>query len=130
VHADLGEYRWASLRAVAQKADSQANSLFHPDHRTAVCTAFPDRSRAASGALAGLGVVLRQSVAHYRASFQEPVRDSPLAMGALAPLDALQVLQPPGARKKVVFQTKSLAALQPALLAGVPLSAAQMAKRE
>jgi hypothetical protein len=93
-HADPGECRWASLRAVVQRVDSQANSPFHQGHRTAVCTVFPDH-QAAWDALAGRDVVLRQSVVRFQASFQELVRDCPSATGEKAQSVALQALQQP-----------------------------------
>jgi hypothetical protein len=94
VHADPGECQWASIHVVAQKVDSLANSLFHPVHRTAVCTVFPVHL-VASDALAARDVVLRRSVVRFRASFQALVRDSPLAMGEKAPSDAHRARQVP-----------------------------------
>jgi hypothetical protein len=93
-HGDPDECQWASIRAVVQKVDSQANSLFHPVHRTAACTVFPDR-QAASGALAGRDVVLLPSVARFRESFQALVRDCRLAMGEKAHSDAHPARQVP-----------------------------------
>jgi hypothetical protein len=118
-HADPDEYRWASLRAVAQKVDSPANSLFHRGPQIGGCTAFPDRL-AASDASAGPGAVLRRSVARFPASFQGLVRDYQLAMGAQAPSDAhraRQVPQPPDGRTEVESQPEPRAVVQKALLA-------------
>jgi len=89
----------ASLHAVVQKVDLLANFPFLRGHPAAACIVFPDRS-AASAASAGRDVVRRQSAARFPASFQEPVRDSPLASAAKVRQDALQshrVPQPPGA---------------------------------
>jgi hypothetical protein len=86
-HVDPDECQWASIRVVAQKDDSQANFRFRPVRRTAACTVFPDR-QAASGALAGRDVVLRPSVARFRASFQALVPGCPWATGEKAHSDA------------------------------------------
>lgn len=108
-----------SLRAVVQKVDSPVSFQFHPDHPAAACTVFPGRP-AASAASAGQDVVLRQSAARLRESFQELVRDSPLASVERARQDALrarQVRQPPGAQLKVAFPMEPLAVVPKALVA-------------
>ncbi len=64
------------LRAVVQKVDSLANFPFHRGHRAAVCTVYLARL-VASGASAGLDVVLRRSAVHFPESFRELVRDFP-----------------------------------------------------
>jgi hypothetical protein len=94
VHADPGECQWASIHVVAQKVDSLANSLFHPVHRTAVCTVFPVHL-VASDALAARDVVLRRSVARFRALFQALVRDSRWVTGERARSDAHPARQVP-----------------------------------
>jgi hypothetical protein len=85
------------------------NSRFHRDRQASACIVYPDRFLAASGALAGLDVVLLRSAARFQASFQALVRDSPLAMVEKAPQVALQshqVPQPPGAQKMAELQTE------------------------
>jgi len=68
---------WASLRAAAQKADSQGNSPFLPGLQTAVCTVVLDRQAAWDAS------VVRDAghlyAVHLPALFREPVRDCPLA---------------------------------------------------
>jgi hypothetical protein len=91
---DPDECQWASLRAAAQKVDSPENFRFHPVHRTAECTVFPDRL-VALGASAGRDVVLRPSVARFQASFQALVRDCRWATDEKAPSDAYPARQVP-----------------------------------
>jgi len=93
-HADPGEFQWASIHVVAQKVDSLANSLFHPVHRTAVCTVFPVHL-VASDALAARDVVLRRSVVRFRASFQALVPGCPWATDEKARSDVHPARQVP-----------------------------------
>lgn len=68
---------WASIRAAAQKVDSQGKSPFLPGLQTAVCTVVLDRPAAwDASAVRDAG---RPFAAHFPALFPEPVRDCPLA---------------------------------------------------
>ncbi len=94
MHAVPGGCPWVVLRAVAQKVDSLANFPFRRAHRAEVCTAYPARL-AASGALAGLDVVLRRSAARFPVSCRELDRGFPWVAAGLVLLDARRVHQVP-----------------------------------
>jgi len=82
------------LRAAAQKVDSLANFPFHPGHRAAACTVYPGHL-AASGASAGLDVVLRRCAVRFLESFPELVRGFPSVAAELVLLDAPRTHQVP-----------------------------------
>jgi uncharacterized protein (DUF1697 family) len=91
------------------------NFQSHLDRLVAACTVSPGH-RAASVALAGLDAALRQNAARFPESFRALVRDSPWASVETAQRDALRVLRPPGAQKKVAFPREPRAVEQRALL--------------
>lgn len=109
------------LRAAAQKVDSLANFPSHRGHQAVVCTFYLARL-AASGASAGLDVVLRRCAARFREWSRELVRGFPWVAAERVLLDARrvhQVPQPLVVLEKVLPLPEILVGAQKALLVAV-----------